>query len=56
MQTERWVATNPKTKTIDLGCESTENWQLLSTSTIAIVIITQPAADTDFTIPWRVEG
>jgi len=25
-----------------LGCESAENWQLLSTSTIAIVIITQP--------------
>ena len=27
---------------MDLGCESAENWQLPSTSTIAIVIITQP--------------
>ena len=42
MQTERRVAANPQTKPIDLGCESAENWQLLSTSTIAIVIITQP--------------
>jgi len=32
---------NPQTKPIDLGCESAENWQLPSTSTIAIVIITQ---------------
>jgi len=36
------VAASPQTKPIDLGCESTENWQLLSTSTITIVIITQP--------------
>ena len=42
MQTERRVAANPQTKPIDLGCESAENWQLPSTSTIAIVIITQP--------------
>ena len=28
--------------TNDLGCESAENWQLPSTSTISIVIITQP--------------
>ena len=42
MQTERRVAANPQTKPIDLGCESAENWQLSSTSTIAIVIITQP--------------
>jgi len=41
MQTERRVAANPQTKPIDLGCESAENWQLSSTSTIAIVIITQ---------------
>ena len=27
---------------VDLGCESAENWQLSSTSTIAVVIITQP--------------
>ena len=42
MQTERRVAANPQTKPVDLGCESAENWQLSSTSTIAIVIITQP--------------
>ena len=41
-QTERRVAANPQTKPVDLGCESAENWQLSSTSTIAIVIITQP--------------
>jgi len=41
MQTERRVAANPQTKPVDLGCESAENWQLPSTSTIAIVIITQ---------------
>jgi len=40
MQTERRVAANPQKN--DLGCESAENWQLPSTSTIAIVIITQP--------------
>ena len=44
MQTERRVAANPQTKPIDLGCESAENWQLSSTSTIAIVIITQPVS------------
>jgi len=43
MQTERRVAANPQTKPIDLACEFAENWQLPSTSTIAIVIITQPA-------------
>jgi len=36
------VDANPQTKPVDLGCESAENWQLSSTSTIAIVIITQP--------------
>jgi len=36
------VAVNPQTKPIDFGCESAENWQLQSTSTIAIVIITRP--------------
>ena len=30
------MAANPQTKPIDLGCESAENWQLSSTSTIAI--------------------
>jgi len=34
-------AANPQTKPVDLGCESAENWQLSSTSTIAIIIITQ---------------
>ena len=36
MQTERRVAANPQTKPTDLGCESTDNWLLPSTSTIAI--------------------
>jgi len=36
------VAASPQTKPVNLGCESAENWQLSSTSTIAIVIITQP--------------
>ena len=38
------VAANPETKPIDLGCDSVENWQLPSTSTVAIVIITQPVS------------
>ena len=33
---ERRVAANPYIKPIDLGYESVENWQLPSTSTIAI--------------------
>ena len=48
MQTERRVAANPQTKPVDLGCESAENWQLPSTSTIAIVIITQPVSRYSF--------
>ena len=43
MQTQRRVAANPQNKPVDLGCESAENWQLSSTSTIAIVIITHPS-------------
>jgi len=39
-----WVAANPQIKPIDLGCESAENCQLPSTSTIATVIITQPVS------------
>ena len=39
MQTERRVAVNPQTEPIDLGCESADNWQVTSTSTIAVVII-----------------
>ena len=42
MYTVRWVAANHRTKPIDLGCESAENWLLSSTSTIATVTITQP--------------
>jgi len=38
------MAANRQTKTVDLGYESAENWQLSSTSTIAIVIITQPVS------------
>ena len=38
------VAANPQTKPIDLGCESAENWLLLPTSTIAIVVIAQPVS------------
>ena len=36
------MAANPKTKPIDLGCESAENWLLPSAYTVAVVIITQP--------------
>ena len=39
MQTERRVAANPQTEPIDLGCETADNWQVTSTSTIAVVII-----------------
>ena len=35
---------NPQTKPIDMCCEFAENWQLPSTSTIAIAIITQPVS------------
>ena len=42
MYTERRVAANPQTKPTNLGCESAENWQLSSRSTIDIVISTQP--------------
>ena len=56
MQTERRVAANPQTTPIDLGWESAENWLLSSTSTIAIIIVTQP--DTQFTDPrgWKAES
>jgi len=53
MQTERRVAANPQTKPVDLGCESAENWQLSLTSTIAIVIITQPVNLYSFYRPTR---
>ena len=34
----------PSDQANQLGCESAENWQLPSTSTIASVIITQPVS------------
>jgi len=43
MQTQQQMAANPQTKPDNLGCESTGR-QLPSTSTIAIVIITQPVS------------
>jgi len=51
IQTERRVAANSQTKSIHLGCESAENWQLPSTSTIAIVFITQPISCYSFDGP-----
>ena len=45
--------TNTQIKQIDLGCESAENWQLSSTSIIAIVIITQPIGWYSFYCPMK---
>ena len=57
MQTERQVAANPQTKPIDLGCESAGIGSLLSSaSTIAILLLLSPKADTHFTVPRRVNG
>jgi len=53
MQTARRVAANPQTKPVDLGCESAENWQLSSASTIAVVIITQPVSWHSFYRPTK---
>ena len=50
MQTERRVAAKPQTKPIDLGCESASRL-LLSTSTVDIVIITQPVSWYSFCRP-----
>jgi len=51
------VAANPQTKSTDLDCESArEKWQLSSTSTIAILLLLSPRADTHFTVPRKVEG
>ena len=50
MQTVRRVAAKPQTKPIDLGCESASRL-LLSTSTVAIVIITQPVSWYSFCRP-----
>jgi len=57
MQTERRVAANPQIKPVDLGwVHRNENLQLPSTSTIAIIIITQPTSWYSFTVPQRMEG
>ena len=50
------VAANPQTKPTDLDCDSAEERQLLSTSTLAILLLLSPRADTHFTVPRRVEG
>ena len=51
------VAANPQTKPTDLDCESArKKWQLPSTSTIDILLLLSPRADTHFTVPQRVEG
>ena len=53
------VSANPQaqTKPIDLDCEfARKKWQLPSTSTIAILLLLSPRADTHFTVPRRVEG
>ena len=51
------VAANPQTKPTDLDCESArKKWQLSSTSTIAILLLLSPRADTHFIVPRKVEG
>ena len=47
------MAANPQIKPVDLGCESAENWQLSSTSTIAIVVITHPVGWYSFYRPTK---
>jgi len=55
MQTERRVAANRQIKPTDLGWESAENSQLPSTSTTAIVVITQPVSWYSFYRPTKGE-
>jgi len=52
------VAANPQTKPVDLGCESADNWQLLSTSTVTIYyyLLLSPKASTRFTVLQRVKS
>jgi len=51
------VAANPQTKQTDLDCKSArKKWQLPSTSTIAILLLLSPRADTHFTDRQKVEG
>ena len=51
------MAANPQTKPTDLDCESTrKKWHLPSTSTIAILLLLSPRADTHFAVSRREEG
>jgi len=57
MQTERRVTANPQTKPTYLGCEFADNCSYHPHSPSPfIIIITEPKADTYFTVPLRVEG
>jgi len=47
------LAANLQTKPTDLGYESAENWLLPSTSTVAIVTVTQPVSWYSF---YRLSG
>ena len=49
------MAANPQTKPNDLACESAGRL-LPSTSTIAILLLLSPKADTHFTVPRRAKG
>jgi len=51
------MAANPQTKPADSDWEyARKKWQQPSTSTIAILLLLSPRADTHFTVPRRVEG
>ena len=50
IQTKRQVAANPQTKPTDLGCESSENWLLTSTSPMPLLLLLSPWANTHFII------
>ena len=53
MQTERRVAANPQTMPVNLSCESAEQWQQPSTSTVVIIIITHPISWYSFYHPME---
>ena len=55
MQTQRQMAANSYTKPNNLGCESAGRLPP-STSTIAILLLLSPKADTHFTVQRREEG
>ena len=46
----------PKTKPDDLGCESACTVSQSLHPPSPFIIITQPEADTHFSVPWRAEG